>query len=321
MFTPYDSAAKKSVEGSELFSAIVRHTKAEPTWKQVTRFLAKSTVGGILGAFLLTLACTAYTFRNENQVPRTAIILYVIVLAFVVANGAIAGFVVGTFALLLEALIEEKLSGLSLAIATTAIAVFMFFGLSAVANAPSWQNFEWSVIPGVIFGLPAGLLARSRFQPVLRLLLGVAAGPKRWVEPGNSPFSYSLSVVAGLVLRIASACGVAIALASLACSWHLLFVDQWLLSIFAVYYFGCTLIVTTWVRSVWVVGGAAIFLNSLLLIVALLWDPNAIGSYPGPMMLAFVIYAGAWSLFAASFLRASRTKRLSSQNGATKFAR
>src|SRR5262245_12310934 len=130
MFKTYDPRpVKKYSDGSRLLSPVVRYTTPETAWKPVARFLGKSTIGGTLGAFLITLAFTLYNFRNEIEVPRMAIIINLIVLALGVLAGAIAGLLVGAFTLLLETLIDEKLSGLPLVIATTAIALFMFFGL------------------------------------------------------------------------------------------------------------------------------------------------------------------------------------------------
>src|SRR2546425_623509 len=243
--------------------------KPRPAWKSIARFLSQAAVGGALGGYALAIGSAIYYDQNNYHLQ------VLITLPFILAGGAVLGLLTGALTLVVENLIEEKLSALPRVIVTGAIAVLIIFGIAAFWNSANWQLLKILVVPGAVLGLPVGLVAGSKLRPWRLLLLGVDKPPGAEADAvsGATSLSYGFALIGGFALRLVSAMGVLMAVMVLACSWKLQQTDELLVTIFSIYYFGCTAYVSCKVRLRWVIGAFGTFLNALLLALALLWDP------------------------------------------------
>lgn len=285
---------------------IAASARPRPAWKSVAGFLSQAAVGGGLGCYALMIGFALYNYHNPNNV------LLIITLPFALVGGAVLGLLTATLTLLFENLIEEKLSPLARVIVTTVIAILIVFGLAAFWNPVSWQLLKTSILPGAILGLPIGLVAGSRLRSWRALLLGVdkPPGAEAYALSGATPLSYGFSLIGGFVLRLVSTVGLLIAVLVLACCWSFQKSGEVLVTAFSVYYFACTAYVTFMVRRRWVIAAAGTLLNSLLLLVALFWDPSAAAAQPGPLMIAFFVLAFFWMLFLSGHLSAAPGRKM-----------
>ena len=268
---------------------------SRPAWKSVARFLSQAAVGGALGGYALAIAIALYDYHHPYN------FLLMISLPFWLVGGAVLGLVTGTLTLLFENLIEEKLSAQARVIVTSAIATLIFFGLDAFRDSASWQLLKTSSLPGGILGFPIGLVAGSRLRLWRVLLLGVDKPPGEEADAvsGATTILYGFSLIGGFALRLVSASGLLISVLVLACCSSFQETDEVMVTIFSIYYFACTAYIACIVRHRWVIGAAGTFLNTLLLLLALLWDPVAVeAGQPGPLMIAFLVLAFLWMLFA-----------------------
>jgi hypothetical protein len=266
-----------------------------PAWKSVARFLSQAAVGGALGGYAVLVGNALYQYRNPYN------FWLIIGLPFWLVGGAVLGLATGALTLLFENLIEEKLSAQTRVIVTSAIATLIFFGLDTFRDSASWQLLKTASLPGGILGLPIGLVAGSRLRLWRVLLLGVDKPPGDEADAvsGATSILYGFSLIGGFALRLVSASGFLIGVLVLACCSNFQQTDQVMVTIFSVYYFACTAYIACMVRHRWAIAAAGTFLNTLLLLLALLWDPVAAeAGQPGPLMIAFFVLAFLWMLFA-----------------------
>ena len=263
-------------------------------WKSVARFLSQAAVGGALGSYALVIAIALYDYHHPYN------FWLAISLPFWLVGGAVLGLVTGALTLLFENLIEEKLSVQTRVIVTSAIATLIFFGLAAFRDPASWQLLKTSSLPGGILGLPIGLVAGSGLRLWRVVLLGVDKPPGEEADAvsGATSILYGFSLIGGFALRLVSTSGFLISALVLACCSSFLETDEVMVTIFSIYYFACTAYIAALVRHRWAIGAAGTFLNTLLLLLALLWDPGAAAGQPGPLMIAFFVLAFLWMLFA-----------------------
>ena len=267
---------------------------SRPAWKSVALFLSQAAVGGALGGYALLVGIALYQYRNPYN------FLLIIGLPFWLVGGAVLGLVTGALTLLFENLIEERLSAQARVIVTSAIATLTIFGLAVFRDSASWQLLKTSSLPGGIMGFPIGLVAGSRLRPWRVLLLGVDKPPGKEADAvsGATSILYGFSLIGGFALRLVSASGFLIGVLVLACCSSFLETDEVMVTIYSIYYFACTAYIACFVRHRWAIGAAGTFLNTLLLLLALLWDPGAAAGQPGPLMIAFFVLAFLWMLFA-----------------------
>lgn len=264
-------------------------------------FLSHAAVGGGLGFYGLMIGISLYNYRDQDNL----LMIMIITLPFALIVGALLGLLTGAVTLLVENIIEEKLSTLARLIVTSAIVILIVFGLSTIDEPASWQLLKSSLLPGATLGLPIGLVAGSRLRLFRLLLLGVDEPP----GAEATSLSYGFAVIGGFALRLVSVMGALLAVMVLACTWKFQKTDELLVTIFAIYYFGCTTYVTCKVRQRWVMAAAGTFLNSLLLLLALFWDPYAPEGLPGPFTIVFFVLAFLWMLFVGGHLMVAPGRR------------
>jgi hypothetical protein len=261
--------------------------------RSVALFLLQTAAGGALGGYALLLGTALYFHQRSN-------LGLIITLPFVLFVGAVLGLFTGAFTLLVEDLIEEKLSAVARVIVTSMIAILSVSGLAAFWNPVNWQLLKMTSLPGVILGLPIGLLGGSRLRPWRTLLLGVDDPPRveAYAASGPTSFLSAFSLIGGFALRLASVTGLLITPIVLACRSSFQPTDELMVTVFAVYYFACTAYITCAVRNRWMIGIVGTALNALLLVLAVLWDPIAAeNGQPGPLMVAFLTLTFLWLLF------------------------
>jgi hypothetical protein len=278
---------------------------SSPAWKSVARFLSQAAVGGALGAYALVIRLALYDYRTDYK------LLLLLTFPFALVGGAVLGLLTGALTLLVENLIEEKLSALPRVIVTAAITVLIVFGIATLWKSASWQLLKTLMLPGAILGLPVGLVARSRLRFWRVLLLGVDKPPGEEAHAVSEATSiaYGFALIGGFALRLVGVIGVLVAGMVLACCWKVLQTDEVMVTIFVIYYFACTAYITSIVRHRWAIAAAGTFLNTLLLLLALLWDPYAAPGLPGPFTVAFFVLAFLWMLFAGGHLWVEPQKR------------
>jgi hypothetical protein len=280
--------------------------KASLAWKTVARFLSQAAVGGAIGSYALLIGATVY-YLDKTPNPWM-----VITVPFVLIIGALLGLIIGGFTLVLENLIEENLSPGPRVIVANVIGSLIAFGLAAIERTANWQLFKLTIIPGAIVGLPIGLVAGSKLRPGRILLLGADKSTR--VEPLNGSRAPSvldcISLLGGFALRIVSVTGFLMATMLFVSYERFQKPDEMMVTVFGIYYFGCTACIACFSRHRWLIAVAGTSLNILLLVLALFWDPIAVESgQPGPLMTAFFVLAFLWVLFAGTHLWGAPAKR------------
>jgi hypothetical protein len=277
-------------------------------WKSVAGFLSQAAIGGGLGCYGLMIGISLYYYSN----PDDLLMIMIITLPFALVVGALLGLLTGGVTLLVENLIEEKLSTLARMIVTGAIVTLIVFGVFAVYYPASWQLLKSSLLPGAILGLPIGLIAGSRLRLFRILLLGVEEPPAVQSNAvlGATSLSNRFALIGGFALRLVSVVGTLMAVLVLACTWKFQKTDELLVTVFALYYFACTAYITCAVRNRSMIRIVGTALNALLLVLAVLWDPIAAeNGQPGPLMVAFLTLSFLWVLFSRKARGLSQPKR------------
>lgn len=283
--------------------------KAGPAWKTVARFLSQAAVGGAIGSYALLVGVTAY-YLEKTPNPDLAITV-----PFVLIIGALGGLIIGAFTLVFENLIEEKLSRGPRTIVANVTASLIFFGLAAIEYSADWQLLKLTILPGAIVALPIGLVAGSKLRPGRVILLGAEkpAGVEELNASKIPPVLDCISLLGGFALRIISVTGFLMATMLFVCYERFQIptaADEMMVTVFGIYYFGCTACIACFGRHRWLIAVAGTSLNVLLLVLALLWDPIAAESgQPGPLMIAFFVLAFLWMLFAGTHLWGAPAKR------------
>ena len=300
-------------EGATLGSPrkrIVVYEKPRPAWIQTARFLSQASVGGALGGYAFAIGIALYSYQNGYN------FLMIILFPVFLVEGAVLGLLTGVLTLLLENLIEERLWLLPRLLVTSIIATLFVVGLQAFENAVTWQLVKASILPGAALGFPVGLVARSKFWLGRALVRGISHWPNSEAFEGlgaarDCGSGSLLSLLGGLALRLVSSTGLIVSVMVLACCWNVQSRAEVLVTVFAIYYFGCTAFVSFGTPRRWVSIAAGSFLNALLLIVALEWSPVTGDEGSNPMTIVFSVLTFLWILFIGGHLRpASRRQAL-----------
>lgn len=297
------TSSNTALPGYSAGSALLARPRS--TWRSVTLFVLQTAVGGALGGYALLLGTALYFHQGSNSGLIT-------LLPFVLFVGGVFGLLTGAVILVLEDLIEERLSTIARVIVTCVISILIVSGLAAFWNPVNWQLLKMTSLPGAILGLPIGLLAGSRLRPWRTLLLGVhdPSGVEAYAASGATSLSSGISLVGGFALRVVSVTGLLITPMVLACRSSFQPTDDLMVTVFALYYFACTAYITCAVRNRSMIRIVGTALNALLLVLAVLWDPIAAeNGQPGPLMVAFLTLTFLWVLFSRKATGLSQPKR------------
>jgi hypothetical protein len=243
--------------------------------------------GGALGSYFISLGATLYWYQNPNR------FFSLLAFPFCMLGGALVGLVIGSLTLLLEDLIEEELSVLPRTIVTAVIAVLMMVACAYFVDHVGRQVLKQLILPGVALGAAVGLVARSRLRAAYELIHGL-------IEPSSlqrAPISNVVRFAGGIALRLVSTIGLLMSLLSLACFWNEGGTDEIMVIVFAIYYFACTVWVSFRFQNWGYIAASGTFLNGMLLLLAVYWDPSAKEGQPGALMLVLVVLSFLWLLF------------------------
>src|SRR5436190_20668489 len=180
----------------------VVYAKPPSAWRSTLRFLSQAAVGGMIGSYALLIGVVLYYTNPYN-------FLLIFFLPLYLTMGAVTGLAIGSITTLLEYVIEEKLTMLPRAIATSAIAILLLAGITWFRNRMDWQLFRQCILIGAIIGFPIGLVTRSK----LRLWRLLAHGTNECTAAEAdanlpvSPLSSFLSLIGGLALRLVGVVG------------------------------------------------------------------------------------------------------------------
>lgn len=277
--------------------------------RQVARFFLRALIGGAIGGYLCELGALGWeiSYYRQNRWLVEAILEsgkgnelvvgFFETLPFYLIGGALFAAITGSLTLVFENLIEEKLKVLPCAIATSGFSVLLMIGLVRIAGPVKW-TLVLELSPAFIaLGFPVGLLARSRLN-FWRLLVYGAAPSTASREMHRDSISSTLSIVAAVALRLVGFFGLFTSVGLLGSAWMFVEIHERLVITYAIYYFACTMFVSVFVRTRWMVVAAGSFLNGLLLLLALLWEPS--GDVASPLPLALVVLSVLWLLFIGS---------------------
>jgi hypothetical protein len=173
--------------------------------QSVGSFLAQGAVGDVFALYVLAIIVVLYQPNPYN------IFLIVVLPVYLFAAG-ILGTVIGGVIWLAKRILKRSPGMLTRAalgslLATLTVVIFRL----CIEFIVDLRLLEESIVAGLILGLPASLLAGSRFHPLRMILFRSNRGTSRdYIDSG---FSFS----AGLLLRVASLLGLLEALLYFAC--------------------------------------------------------------------------------------------------------
>lgn len=286
--------ANGSQQAGVLFDSYRRLQSPRRPWPKLA-FLCRASLGGALGGYLVDVGFTvdAVIHHQWSYIPIPVVLF--IFLPVYMLFGSLLGLVTGGMTLILENLIEEKLTMAPRAVAT---AIFSVVALACIGSF--WVPLDWALIkqvflPGLGLGLPVGLFASTKLRLRHLLIYGAHLSSKEDHHPDTNQIMIGLGSIGAVALRLVGIVGVLISIESLIVFWKDLEVHERMVVTYAIYYFACTTAVSLCVRSKWLIGAAAFLLNGLLLILAMFWEPsNGVAS---PLPLAFTVLAILWLLF------------------------
>jgi len=223
--------------------------------------------------------------------------------------GALLALVSGALVLFLENLIEEQLTMLPRAIATSIFSILILMALASIDQDVDWELIKHLLLPGLALGFPVGLMITSKLRLSKLFMFGAFDSTVVDQQFKESPIQVTLSTIAGLALRLVGVFGFLVSTIALSVFWRDLETDERMVIIYSIYYFGGTTFVSVYLRSRLQVTAAAFFLNSLLLILAVYWEPS--GGAANPLPLATFVLIALWIFFFYSFVSLSPKKKSS----------
>jgi hypothetical protein len=206
--------------------------------------------------------------------------------------GMVFGLVTGTLALIFENLIEEDLEMLLRAVATSVLSFLILLGLARIMDPPDVVA-KTLVLPAIALGFPVGLISGSKLR--IRQLLRYGA----YAKPGvvSNSFGFLLSQAVAIIMRTAAIVGVFSSVAVLVFLWRSIEIPERMVLVYCIYYFTLTAAVTIFVRSTLLTVLAGIFLNSLLLFLAVFWGSSSEALNAGGLQFSCAVFSGLWLVF------------------------
>lgn len=282
-------------------------TKWTSRLRRLASFAFRAGLGGSLGVFVWSFGRVVYyRIYAPGIQPYASEILFEIVVLSVPAF--LLALITCALTLGLENLIEEKLTLLPCAIATAILSALILLGLIRIWVPLDWEEIKRLAPQGLALGFPVGLLARAKLNLGDRLIYGGQKPVTDIRDLERNLFLFVMGVTGGVALRLVGVIGFMFSVLVLYMIWPDLETHERLVMVYAIYYFGCTAFVSLCLRSRWMVVGAAAFLNTLLLALALFWEPSA--GIQSPLPYAFVVLAALWLMFIGGWARPAKTRRL-----------
>ncbi|HXD31995.1 MAG TPA: hypothetical protein VN643_12815 [Pyrinomonadaceae bacterium] len=283
------------------------HQLKQPSraWR-VVKFLSHAAIGGAIGGHLLVIGLALNQIIIGSRSWGSGLLL--ILLPFYMIAGALLALVSAALTLILENLIEEKLTMLPRAIATSIFSILILLGLASLDVQVDSLLIKQLLLPGLALGFPVGIMMTTRLR--LSHLFIFGAHSPELVTSGlrENPISVAVGMIGGLALRLVGVIGFLIAVVALPVFWTNLEIDARLVMVYSIYYFGCTSFVSMCVRSRLQATAAALFINGLLVLLALYWEPS--GGASNPLPVASFVLILLWTLFISSFGWLSPKKKL-----------
>lgn len=273
-------------------------------WR-IVRFLFHAAIGGAIGGHFLVLGLAIH----ENLIGSDSWgsdLLFIALPVYMIA-GALLALVSAALTLILENLIEEQLTMMPRAIATSMFSILVLIALGSIDAEVDWELIKRLLLPGLALGFPVGIMITSRLRLSRLFMFGAFASMPIDQRFKENPILVTLSTVAGLALRLVGVFGFLVSAVALSVFWRDLEIDERMVITYSIYYFGGTTFVSLCLRSRLQVAAAGFFLNSLLLILAVYWEPSRGAANPLPLATFVLIFL--WVLFISS-VRALRNTRL-----------
>lgn len=275
---------------------LVRVSKAKRSarLRSIATFLFRTGLGSTLGAYLSIFGMLVYS-RNDNPPHNLDLLDVSLMLAFFMVPAFPLALVSRWLTLIFENLIEEKMTLLPHAIATGIFSILLLLAMWRTSEPFDSTAVKLLGAFGFTLGFPVGLLARLKLNLLDRLIYGGQEPVMDIRDLDRNLVLFVVGITGGLALRLVGIVGFMLAVLGLTVMWSDLELHERLVMVYAIYYFGCTAFVSLCIRSRWMVVGAAVFLNALLLALALFWEPSA--DVASPLRLAFTVLAILWILF------------------------
>jgi hypothetical protein len=277
-------------------------------FRATATFLCRAAIGGAFGGYLLDVVSTVKAVLEPQWYFIPIPVLLFIYLPVYMLYGAVLALVAGGMTLILENLIEEKLTMAPRAIATGVISALLLLGVSRFWAPIDWALIKHTLLPGFVVGVPASLFASTRTRLRHLLRYGVQPSSPQVIDLEANRRLLALGTMGTVALRLVSVVGFLTSIEGLIAFWRNLEVHERMVVIYAIYYFACTAFVTLMVRTRWMAVTAGTFLNGLLLVLALFWSPS--GEAANPLPMAVTVLSALWLLFIVSCARPVQTRRL-----------
>lgn len=265
--------------------------------KTITRSLLRAGLGGAIGGYALAIGLVIG--QNRGFIPPAVVIVVFMFLAMVL------GLVTGTLTLILENLIEEDLEMFPRAIATSIFSFLALLAWSRITESTDISIVRQLLVPAIVFGFPVGLLSGSRLR--IRQLLRHGVYPKTHVA--SYSFWSLLSDGVAIILRTSAIAGILSSIAALVILWRSIELPERMVLIYCLYYFTLSATVTIFVRSTVLTVLAGLFLNSLLIFLALFWESSSEILNSGGLQLSCAVFGGLWLVFMVN-KRTTREERV-----------
>lgn len=276
-------------------------------FRRIARFLYRAGIGGALGGYVLLVGLVLDEVIEHPPGHFFIPLLVILAFPFYMLAGFALAVVTSALTLFLEDLIEEKMTLLARAIVMSVFSVIVLLGVKSIGEQLEWVVVKQMLLPGLALGFPAGLLATANMHPGKRLIYG-SRDPVGIRDLEANPIFLPIGMIAGMALRLVGVIGLMVSILALPVFWTKSEIHERLVMAYAIYYFAATAFVSLFIRSRGVVVAAAAFLNALLLVLAMYWEPS--GGVESPLPMALFVLATLWLMFIGTWARPVRRGQL-----------